>query len=64
MGVDGTYQDRFAPVREQFEKNLESGEDVGASVAIVLDGELVVDLWGGTASVSYTHLTLPTIYSV
>ena len=50
MGVDGTYQDRFAPVREQFEKNLESGEDVGASVAIVLDGELVVDLWGGTAS--------------
>jgi len=50
VGVDGTYQDRFAPVREQFEKNLESGEDVGASVAIVLDGELVVDLWGGTAS--------------
>lgn len=50
MAVDGTYQDRFAPVREQFEKNLDSGDDVGASVAIVLDGELVVDLWGGTAS--------------
>lgn len=27
--------------------NLDSGADIGASVAVVLDGELVVDMWGG-----------------
>ena len=48
VSVEGTVQDRFAAVKRQFEANLASGEDVGASVAIVLDGELVVDLWGGT----------------
>ena len=32
-------------------ENFEINGDVGASVAIVLDGELVVDLWGGTQDV-------------
>lgn len=30
-----------------FADSLLSGADVGASVAIYLDGEPVVDLWGG-----------------
>lgn len=30
--------------------NLDSGADVGSSVAIYLDGELVVDLWGGNVT--------------
>jgi CubicO group peptidase (beta-lactamase class C family) len=47
--VHGHVDDRFVGVRTQLETNLASGEDVGASVAVVLDGELVVDLWGGTA---------------
>jgi CubicO group peptidase (beta-lactamase class C family) len=50
VNVSGTVADRFAAVKTQFEQNLASGEDVGASVAIVLDGELVVDLWGGTVT--------------
>lgn len=50
MTVEGTCQDRFAAVRAQFERNLLSGEDVGASVAIIIDDEVVVDLWGGTAT--------------
>jgi CubicO group peptidase (beta-lactamase class C family) len=45
--VDGTCDDRFSPVREVMVSNLEAGHDVGCSVAVVLDGELVVDLWGG-----------------
>jgi CubicO group peptidase (beta-lactamase class C family) len=48
--VSGTVDDRFAAVRTQFEQNLANGDDVGASVAVVLDGELVVDLWGGTVT--------------
>ncbi len=48
--VQGTCQDRFAAVKSQFEANFASDADVGASVAIMLDGELVVDLWGGMAT--------------
>ncbi len=47
--VEGTCDDRFAAVRDAFAANFDQGLDVGASVAVVLDGELVVDLWGGYA---------------
>ena len=45
--VHGTCDPRFQRVRDVFEQNLEAGVDLGASVAFTLDGELVVDLWGG-----------------
>lgn len=38
----------FEPVRRQFEANLAAGER-GAAFAAVRDGEVVADLWGGTA---------------
>lgn len=46
--VHGECAGRFAGVREVFEKSFEEGE-VGAAVAVTVDGELVVDLWGGHA---------------
>ncbi len=45
--VAGTVEERFAPVAAVFERNLESGADVGASVCVVHRDETVVDLWGG-----------------
>lgn len=45
--IQGTCHDRFAAVREAFEKNFAERDDVGASVAVSHQGELVVDLWGG-----------------
>ncbi|MGH8981435.1 MAG: serine hydrolase domain-containing protein [Acidimicrobiales bacterium] len=45
--ISGTCDERFAGVREAFESNLVRGLDVGASVAVYVDGEPVVDLWGG-----------------
>lgn len=45
--VSGTCDERFEGVREAFEANFEHGLDVGASVAVFVDGEPVVDLWGG-----------------
>jgi len=45
--IHGTSHDRFAGVREAFEKNFSERGDVGASVAVSVDGEMVVDLWGG-----------------
>jgi CubicO group peptidase (beta-lactamase class C family) len=34
-------------VREALETNLASGEELGASIAINLDGQNLVDIWGG-----------------
>lgn len=45
--VHGTCDERFSGVRDVLAANLERGEDVGASVAVTVEGELVVDLWGG-----------------
>jgi CubicO group peptidase (beta-lactamase class C family) len=52
--VSGFTDERFAGVREAFEENLRSGADLGASVAITLEGEMVVDLWGGWADEART----------
>ncbi|MBA2609051.1 MAG: beta-lactamase family protein [Actinobacteria bacterium] len=45
--IHGTCDEGFSGVRDVLSGNLDSGADVGASVAIVKDGELVVDIWGG-----------------
>ncbi len=45
--VQGQCDPKFQGVREAFEANFRRGADVGASVAITLEGETVVDLWGG-----------------
>jgi CubicO group peptidase (beta-lactamase class C family) len=45
--ISGTCPDRFARVREEFIKNFTERGDVGASAAVYIDGEPVVDLWGG-----------------
>jgi CubicO group peptidase (beta-lactamase class C family) len=47
--LGGTCGARFEPLRELFAAKLESGEDLGASLAVNIDGEIVVDLWGGWA---------------
>jgi CubicO group peptidase (beta-lactamase class C family) len=45
--VQGEYDDRFTGVRDVLAANLDAGKDVGASVAVVLDDRMVVDIWGG-----------------
>lgn len=47
--------DRYEGVRAAFEENLSSGEDVGASFCVTVDGETVVDLCGGFADEARTR---------
>jgi CubicO group peptidase (beta-lactamase class C family) len=65
--LGGTCSARFEPVRELFAAKLESGEDLGASVALNIDGEMVVDLWGGWAdearTVPWTENTITNVFS-
>lgn len=45
--VQGACDDRFTGLREVFASQIASGEDLGASLALTIDGEALVDLWGG-----------------
>jgi CubicO group peptidase (beta-lactamase class C family) len=53
--VHGTCDPRFEAMREVLAANLASGADCGASVAVYLEGEPVVDLWGGFADEARTQ---------
>ncbi|MGW6906640.1 serine hydrolase domain-containing protein [Streptomyces sp. NPDC054940] len=47
--VHGHCDPRFAAVRTAFEVNFRERGELGAAVAVTIDGESVVDLWGGWA---------------
>ena len=65
--VSGSCDPRFDAVIGLFEANLASGADVGASFAATIEGETVVDIWGGWADKARTRLweadTLVNVYS-
>jgi CubicO group peptidase (beta-lactamase class C family) len=51
---NGFTQEKYAEARKAFDGNLASGDDIGASFAATVNGELVVDLWGGYADAAKT----------
>ena len=53
--IHGDCSARFAAVRDAFAANFEAGREVGAAFAATLDGDLVVDLWGGYADARRTR---------
>ncbi|MCA6256303.1 MAG: serine hydrolase, partial [Phenylobacterium sp.] len=55
MEVHGTCDPRFEAVRQAFAGNLENGLDVGASFAATVNGEFVIDIWGGFADPGKTR---------
>ena len=47
--VNGICDEAFASVFEAFKQNFTEEEELGAACSVVIDGETVVDLWGGWA---------------
>jgi CubicO group peptidase (beta-lactamase class C family) len=45
--IEGHCDARFERVRKAFVENFRTGFEVGAAVAVTLEGRAVVDLWGG-----------------
>ena len=45
--IDGSVATGFEAVRQEFERNFEKRRELGAAVAAYVEGEKVVDLWGG-----------------
>jgi len=47
--IEGTCAEGWSGVRDAFTANFAEGLEAGASVCVMVDGEPVVDLWGGVA---------------
>ena len=66
--IDGRCEPAFAAVREAFARNFAEHAELGAACTVVVDGEIVVDLWGGWADQDRTRPwardTLVNSYSV
>ena len=52
--IEGVCDQRFSGLKEALARNLDSGEDVGAAIALTIDGESVVDMWGGWVDLEHT----------
>jgi len=45
--IQGAYDPQFSAMADLLSANVDSGADVGASIAVTLDGNMVVDIWSG-----------------
>ncbi len=65
--IGGTCAAGFETVRDAFENNFTHHDEVGAAVAVWVDGDLVVNLWGGYADARrrrhWRENTLASIFS-
>jgi len=65
--IEGKCEPRFEAVRGALAQNLDSGEELGASLVVDIDGHLVVDMWGGfcdqARTVPWTEHTITNVWS-
>lgn len=52
--IDGHFAPEFAALAETLDRAIAAGEECGAAIAIDIDGESVVDIWGGHADAART----------
>lgn len=53
--INGKFDEKFALVAETLSQSLDCGDDIGASAAVFIDGEPVVDIWGGYFDGTFTR---------
>jgi CubicO group peptidase (beta-lactamase class C family) len=65
--IQGVCADQFGAVREALERNLDSGEELGASLVLDIDGDIVIDMWGGftdqARTIPWTEHTITNVWS-
>ncbi len=54
--LQGEFQEEFHLVAEAFAENFREEEELGSACSILVDGQVVVDLWGGYKNASQSQL--------
>ena len=55
LAIQGVCDPRFETVKEAFAQNFADYGEVGAAVAVMVGGRLVVDLWAGHADTALSR---------
>lgn len=53
--LGGTSDSRFQPLVDILDQQLDNGYDLGSSLAVAVDGEVVTDVWGGWSDEAKTR---------
>ncbi len=53
--ISGSSDERFQPLVDVIDSQLDAGYDLGSSMAVAVDGELVCDVWGGWSDEAKTE---------
>jgi len=65
--IHGRCTERFEGVRAALARNLDSGEELGASLVLDIDGDIVIDIWGGhcdeARAVPWAEHTITNVWS-
>src|SRR5215470_9304676 len=65
--IHGRWDGRFEGVRAALARNLDSGEELGASLVLDIDGDIVIDMWGGfcdeARTVPWAEHTITNVWS-
>ncbi len=64
--IHGYCDERFGAVRNAFVSNFAAGSEIGACVAVTVDGEMLVDLWAGDRNAAgdpWLRDTIVNVYS-
>jgi CubicO group peptidase (beta-lactamase class C family) len=65
--IHGRCDERFESVRDALARNLDSGEELGASIVLDIDGDILIDMWGGFRdqdhAVPWTDDTITNVWS-
>jgi CubicO group peptidase (beta-lactamase class C family) len=67
VAIEGTCDPKYQAAADIFQRNFDTGADLGASFCATVEGEVVVDLWGGYADEARTRRwerdTIVNVYS-
>jgi len=55
VNIEGHCDPQFRTVEDAFRQNFDAHDEVGAAVSVLIDGETVVDLWGGHMDAARTR---------
>ncbi|PGH32905.1 hypothetical protein GX50_04318 [[Emmonsia] crescens] len=65
--IQGGCDDAFAPVKDLFQKFLDTDEELGASITVNINGRNVLDIWGGhrdeARTLPWTSDTITNVWS-
>lgn len=65
--IEGSCDSRFQGVADEFQRNFDERDELGAGVTVTVEGETVVDLWGGhrdaERETAWTKDTLCVVFS-